>query len=84
MIAYTIVLLTELSKVDAIEIFEVQVGTMVIGLHGDMVRSFVHCMNKACASYPEADCLEYGLEWIPPEYRDVFTYLYETCKELIT
>ena len=84
MIIYNVVILTELTEIKTAEIIEVQLGTVVNGMDGDTVRSFIRCTNKAYELYPTDDCLHAGLEFIPPEFHSLFEHLYEKLGELIT
>lgn len=83
MIAYTIMLLTEIADIKEAPHIAIQCGTEELHICGDIVRAFVRCTNHAYHDYPFDDCLGYGLELIPPELRSVFAYLYETLKETI-
>lgn len=83
MIAYAIVLLTDLDDVNTITYITVQLGTDTFSLHGEVVRSFVRCTNEAYAIYPKAECLEVGLKLIPPEFRPLFEHLYKRLGGII-
>lgn len=83
MLEYAIVLLTDLENVPNAERIEVRYGTTVHNICGETVRSFVKCTNHAYHDYPFDDCLAHGLSLIPPEFRPIFEYLYETLKETI-
>lgn len=84
MIAYAIVLLTDVEKVQGAGLINVQCGIGVLSVDGDAIRSFIRCANKAYKCYPGADCLEIGLEHVhPPELRCIFAHLYERLKGVI-
>jgi len=82
MIAYTIVLLTDLEDVHSANAVTVQHGTVRITFPGELVRDFVRTTNHAYHDFPYQNCLEYGLVLFPPAMRPIFEYLYETLKEV--
>lgn len=83
MIAYAVVLLTDIG--DALEAprIEVQYGTKRLDLCGEVVRAFVRSTNHAYHDFPYSDCLDCGLTLVPPELREIFRHLYNTLKETI-
>lgn len=83
MIAYAIVLLTDLEDIFEADRIEVCYGTNTCKIDGEMVRTFVKATNHAYHDFPYSDCLSYGLTLVPPEMRPIFEYLYETLKETI-
>ena len=83
MITYAIVTLTDPENLSSACIKEVQYGTEVLGLPGDLVRSFVECTNKGYLTDPWEDVIEEGLELRPPPFRPVFRHLYEEMKDRI-
>lgn len=83
MVAYAIVLLTDLDDVNTVAFMEVQTGTDMLVMRGEVVRSFVQCTNKAYETFPEAACLEEGLKLIPPTLQPVFAHLYEKLGGII-
>ncbi len=83
MIAYAIVLLTDIADIRTAERIKIQIGTRVGCMDADTVRAFVKCTNHAYHDYPYQDCLTMGLEMIPPELRPIFEYLYIKLKETI-
>lgn len=83
MIAYEMVLLNDPDTINEEQDIEVQYGTEVIGMCGNIVRSFVRCTNKAFERFPEEDVLEEGLRLVPPEFRPMFAFLYEKLKGVI-
>lgn len=82
MIAYAMILLTDLGDIHEACRIEVQYGTRTVSICGETVRAFVKCTNHAYHDHPFGNCLGYGLELIPPEMRPIFEYLYETLKEV--
>lgn len=83
MIAYAVMLLTDLEDVEEADTIDVVYGTRKLGLSGVVVRSFVRSTNHAYHDFPYDDCLSYGLSLVPPPLRPIFKYLYETLKETI-
>ena len=84
MIAYTMMLLTDLEDVNKADFIRVQCGTGVVQICGEAVRGFVVAANKAFKCFPGEDCLGQGLELIQPELRPVFEYLYEELCNIVT
>lgn len=82
MIAYAIVLLTDLEDIKEACRINVQFGTAGLSLDGDTVRAFVQCTNHAYHDHPYDNCLAYGLTLLPPELRSIFEYLFETLREV--
>ena len=82
MIAYSIVLLTEMDDIEEAPRIQVRCGTGMLSVDGAMVREFVKCTNHAYHDYPYYDCLTVGLALIPSELRSIFEYLYETLREV--
>lgn len=82
MIAYAMVLLTDLEDIREVRHIVVQYGTAKLSLDGEAVRQFVKCTNHAYHDYPYQDCLAYGLALLAPEFRPVFKHLYETLREV--
>lgn len=83
MIAYAIVLLTDIEDIHKAESIDIMYGTAELSLHGEAVRRFVECTNHAYHDFPYYDCLTAGLEFVPPKLRFIFAHLYETLKETI-
>lgn len=83
MIACEIVLLTNVEDIEKVKYIKVQCGAGELILPGEVIRSFVKCANHAYHDYPHRDCLTVGLEFVPPELRPIYEYLYETLKETI-
>lgn len=86
MIAHAIVTLTDSEDLNETSVIEVQYGTEVFGLCGEMVRSFVRCVNKARATWltrTEEEILAEGLRIIPSETRPLLKHLYEEMKDRI-
>lgn len=77
------ILLTDLKTINKTRDITVQYGTEVVGLPGDMVRSFIRCTNAACKRFPNEDVLAEGLRLIPPEFREVLEWLYEKLNDVI-
>lgn len=80
MIAYKVVLLTDIENVLEACTIDIMYGTSKLSLCGEMVRTFVRATNHAYHDYPFDDCLELGLTLVPPELRYILRYLYETLK----
>lgn len=83
MICYRITILTNPEDFSSARIIEVQHGTEIIGLPGNIVRSFIECTNKGYLTDPWEDVIGAGLELIPPPFRPVFRHLYEEMKDKI-
>lgn len=83
MVAYAIVLLTDMEDVHEACRIEVRYGTITHSICGETVRAFVRATNHTYHDYPNRNCLACGLEFVPPEMRPIFEYLYETLKETI-
>jgi len=84
MIAFEMVLLTELEDVNTTPAITVQVGTERIFICAEAVRHFVRATNKGYTLFPHEDVLTAGLEFIRPELQEVMSFLYEELKEVIT
>lgn len=82
MIAYAVVLLTDLEDTKKACTIDVQYGLARLDLCGELVRSFIRATNHAYHDYPFHDCLTLGLETVPPELRPILAYLYETLREV--
>ena len=83
MIEYAVVTLTDPKDFNSASIIEVQYGTKVVGLCGDMVRNFIRCTNNAYITFPDEDVLAEGLELIPPHARPIVKHLYEEMKDKV-
>jgi len=81
-IEYAIVLLTNIEDVKKVNRVKVRFGTEVYSINGEIARAFVESTNHAYHDYPHHNCLEHGLEFVPPELRPIFEYLYETLREV--
>ena len=82
MIAYALVLLTDLEGIKTASRIEVRHGTVVHSICGEIVRAFVQATNHAYHDFPYDNCLAYGLKLVPPTMRPIFEYLYETLREV--
>lgn len=83
MIAYAIVILTNLEDLKVTSTIEVRYGTEILNLDGEVVRAFVRCANNGYETFPWLDVLAEGLELISPFARPIYRHLYEEMKDKI-
>lgn len=77
MIAYNIVLITDLEEAKTAEILQIQHGEFFLEIRGSIIRAFIQAVQMAYETWPENDCLELGLMDIPDYARPIFRYCYE-------
>ena len=83
MIAYAMMLITDRADVHKADTIDVRYGTKDYQMCGEMVRAFIRATSHSYYNYPHEDCLEFGLQLVPPMVRPIIEYLYETLKETI-
>lgn len=88
MIAYAIVILTDLAEVNTADSIEMKWGLDEFSFGGNIVRGFIKSTKKilACpiSTNSEEEVLELIMKGIvPPPFREIFEMLYYELKEVI-